>query len=102
MLSSQHGQRLGFPPRLTASKPGLERRRRGLFALPSDSVGCALIIPMIIQTILLYLSGAVWTDEAPNLSSLDPSGAIQIDAEHPTTDLTAKALKSASGRRRPA
>jgi hypothetical protein len=39
---------------------------------------------MIIQTILLYPSGAVWTDSASNLSSLDPSGAIQIDAEHPS------------------
>jgi hypothetical protein len=30
-------------------------------------IGCALIIPLIIQTILL-----------------DPSGAVQIDAEHPS------------------
>jgi hypothetical protein len=43
-----------------------------------------LIIPMIIQTILLYPSGAVWTDEAPNVSRLDPSGADQADAKHPT------------------
>jgi hypothetical protein len=43
-----------------------------------------LIIPMIIQTILLYLSGAVWTDGAPNVSRLDPSRAIPTDAEHPT------------------
>jgi hypothetical protein len=43
-----------------------------------------LIIPMIIQTILLDPSGAVWTDEAPNVSRPDPSGAIQIDANHPT------------------
>jgi hypothetical protein len=28
-------------------------------ALPSILVGCALIIPMIIQTILLYPSGAI-------------------------------------------
>jgi hypothetical protein len=28
-------------------------------------VGCALIIPMIIHTILLHPSGAVWTDEQP-------------------------------------
>src|SRR5918999_940260 len=48
------------------------------------SVGCALIIPMIIQTIRLDPSGAVWTDEASNVSRLDPSGADQIDAEHPT------------------
>jgi hypothetical protein len=47
-------------------------------------VGCALIIHLIIQTILLYPSGAVWTDEAPNVSRPDPSGADQADAEHPT------------------
>jgi hypothetical protein len=35
-----------------------------------------LIIPMIIQTILLYPSGAVWTDAASHVSRLDPSGAI--------------------------
>jgi hypothetical protein len=39
---------------------------------------------LIIQTILLYPSGAVWTDEASNVSRLDPSGAVQIDAEHPS------------------
>jgi hypothetical protein len=39
---------------------------------------------MIIQTILLYPSGAVWTDEASNVSRLDPSGTDQADAEHPT------------------
>jgi hypothetical protein len=42
-----------------------------------------LIIPMIIQTIGLYPSGAVWTDGAANVSRLDPSGAYWIDAEHP-------------------
>ena len=64
-------------------------------------VGCALIIPMIIQTIRLDPSGAVWTDGASNvsrpnpsgavwsdgastLSSLDPSGGDRSDAEHPT------------------
>jgi hypothetical protein len=39
---------------------------------------------MIIQTIGLDPSGAIRTDEAPNLSRLDPSGADQTDAEHPT------------------
>jgi hypothetical protein len=58
---------------------------RGLLALASDCLfGRALIIPMIIQTILLDPTGAVWTDEAPNVSRLDPSGADQIDAEHPS------------------
>jgi hypothetical protein len=47
-------------------------------------VGCALIIPMIIQTILLDPSEAVWTDDASNVSRPDPSGADQGDAEHPT------------------
>jgi len=42
-----------------------------------------LIIRLIIQTILLYPSGAVWTDGPSNVSRLDPSGADQIDAEHP-------------------
>jgi hypothetical protein len=47
-------------------------------------VGCALIIHLIIQTILLYPSGAVWTDDAAHVSRLDLSGADQIDAKHPT------------------
>ena len=42
------------------------------------------IIPMIIQTIGLDPFRAVWTDSASNLSSLDPVGAIQIDAEDPS------------------
>jgi hypothetical protein len=43
-----------------------------------------LIIRLIIQTILLDPTGAVWTDEPSNVSRLDPSGADQIDAEHPS------------------
>jgi hypothetical protein len=46
-----------------------------------------LIIPMIIQTIGLHPSGALWTDGASNVSRPDPSGADQIDAEHQATDL---------------
>jgi hypothetical protein len=46
-----------------------------------------LIIRLIIHTILLDPSRAVWTDEASNVSSLDPSGSDQIDAEHQATDL---------------
>jgi hypothetical protein len=38
---------------------------------------------MIIQTILLDPSEAVWTDDPSNVSRLDPSGAVQVDAEHP-------------------
>ena len=30
------------------------------------------------------MSGAVCTDEAPNVSRLDPCGAVQVDAEHPS------------------
>jgi len=43
-----------------------------------------LIIRLIIQMILLDPSGAIWTDEASNVSRLDPSGAVQADAEHPS------------------
>jgi len=43
-----------------------------------------LIIPMIIQTIGLDPSRAVWTESASNLSRPDPSGTDQIDAEHPS------------------
>jgi hypothetical protein len=39
---------------------------------------------MIIQTILLYPPKAVWTDSPSNVSRLNPSGAVQADAEHPT------------------
>jgi hypothetical protein len=38
---------------------------------------------MIIQTIGLDPSGAAWTDGSSNVSRLDPSGAVQVDAEHP-------------------
>jgi hypothetical protein len=53
------------------------------------SVGWPLIIRLIIQTILLYPSGAVWTDEPSNVSRLDPSGAVQVDAAHQYADLAA-------------
>jgi hypothetical protein len=46
-----------------------------------------LIIRLIIQTIRRDRMGAVWTDEASNVSRPDPSGADQIDAEHQATDL---------------
>jgi len=47
-----------------------------------------MIIPMIIQTIGLDPSRAVWTDSTSNVSRLDPSGAIQADAEHRTPSLS--------------
>jgi hypothetical protein len=52
---------------------------------------------MIIQTILLYPSGAVWTDEASNVSRLDPSGAYWVDAEHPTRNRKVVGLNPTSG-----
>jgi hypothetical protein len=42
---------------------------------------------LIIQTIRRVPSGPDATDEPPNLSRADPSGADQIDAEHQATDL---------------
>jgi len=56
-----------------------------------------LIIRLIIQTILLYPSGAVWTDEASNVSRLDPSGAVQVDAEHPSRNRKVEGSNPSSG-----
>jgi hypothetical protein len=56
-----------------------------------------LIIPMIIQSILLYPTGAVWTDEATNVSRLDPSGTDQADAEHPTRNRKVEGSNPSSG-----
>jgi hypothetical protein len=42
---------------------------------------------MIIQTIRLDPSRAVWIDEACNVSSPDPSEADQTDPERQATDL---------------
>jgi hypothetical protein len=42
---------------------------------------------LIIQTIRHDRSGAVWTDEASNVSSPDRSASDRIDAEHLATDL---------------
>jgi hypothetical protein len=47
---------------------------------------------MIIQTIGLYPSGALWTDRASDMSGLDPSGAVQVDAEHPARDRKAASV----------
>jgi hypothetical protein len=58
-----------------------------------------LIIPLIIQTILLDPSGAIWTDGPPDVSRLDPSGAVQIDAEHPTRKSEGRRFESEVGLR---
>jgi len=56
-----------------------------------------LIIPMIIQRIGLYSPGAVWTDEALNVSWLDRSGADQFNAEHPARNRKVEGSNSSSG-----
>jgi hypothetical protein len=68
-----------------------------LLALASIPYRMPLIIRLIIQTILLYPSRAVWTDEACNVSRLDPSGAVQIDAEHPTRNRKVEGSSPSSG-----
>jgi hypothetical protein len=40
-------------------------------------------------------SVSVWTDEASNVSRLDPSGAVQVDAEHPTRNWKVKGAAAA-------
>jgi hypothetical protein len=52
---------------------------------------------MIIQSILLDQSGAVWTDGASNVSRLDPSGADQVDAEHPSRNRKVEGSNPSSG-----
>jgi hypothetical protein len=52
---------------------------------------------MIIPTILLDPSGAVWTDEASDVSRLDPSGADQADAEHPSRNRKVDGSNPTSG-----
>jgi len=80
--------------------PPWERTRHRLARLAIRfSVGCPLIIPMIIQTIGLEPSGAVWTDEASNVSSPDPSGAVQVDANHPTRNRKVEGSNAGSGLR---
>jgi hypothetical protein len=54
---------------------------------------------MIIQTIRLDPSGAVWSDSTSNVSRLDPSGADQADAEHPTRNRKAYQERRSSQRR---
>ena len=88
LTSAAATSRSGHPTRTGSTVTAMEwaaRAREG-HCLPGIrfSVGCAVIIHLIIQTILLYPSGAVWTDEASNVSRPGPSGAIPTDAEHPT------------------
>jgi hypothetical protein len=60
----------------------VRQRRQAENCLPCHPILCRM--RLIIQTIGLEPSGAVWTDGASNLSRIDPSGADQIDAEHPS------------------
>jgi len=62
-------------------------RRRLSSATPAADVSRYLIIPLIIRTIRRDPSGPDATDGPSHLSSQDPSGADQIDAEHQATDL---------------
>src|SRR5207249_12021931 len=73
-----------------ASPDGASGARSTVVAVVWAGEGAAsngLIIRLIIQTIRLDPSGSIWIDEPFNLSSPDPSGADQFDAEHQSTDL---------------
>jgi len=54
-----------------------------LRALSSGNLSMPDDHPVDLQTIRRDPSGAVWSDEASNVSSPDRSGAIRVDAEHP-------------------
>jgi len=60
---------------------------RHSLALPSDILSDALDHPDDHPDDRSGSFRAVWTESASNLSSLDPSGADQTDAEHQATDL---------------
>jgi hypothetical protein len=60
-----------------------------------------LIIRLIIQTILLSPTGAVWTDSASNVSRPDPSGAVQVDDEHPARNRKVEGSNPTSGSNAP-
>jgi hypothetical protein len=91
--------RKSLPPCTRRGGDSAQRASSGsLLALPSDVLSDApLIIPMIIQTIGLDPTGAVWTDEASNVSRLDPSGADQADAEHPARNRKVEGSNPSSG-----
>jgi hypothetical protein len=61
-------------------------RKRCEHPLRVDAV-TRLVIPMVIQTIQLALSGPNRADDTSHLTSLDPTGANQPDAEHQPTEL---------------
>ncbi len=56
-----------------------------------------MIIPMNIETIGLDPSGAVWTDEACNLSRTAPAGAFWVDAKHPARNRKVEGSDPTSG-----
>jgi hypothetical protein len=63
----------------------------------SESIRRSIGYALIIQTIGLNPSGAVWTDEASNVSRLDRSGAAQADAEHPSSNRMVVGSNPSSG-----
>src|SRR4029450_10053858 len=77
-----------IPPLLVGSATLSASHRLPTTESTRRSIGCALIIHLIIQTIGLDPARAIWTDGPPNVSRLDPTGAIQADAEHPTPSLS--------------
>jgi hypothetical protein len=56
-----------------------------------------LIISLIIQSILLDPSRAIRTDEASNVSRLDPSAAVQAGCEHPTRNRKVEGSNPSAG-----
>jgi hypothetical protein len=67
-----------------------------VLALPSDILSDALDHPFDHPDDPSGSVGAVWTDAASNVGRLDPSGADQIDAEHPSRKWSGLAARSAS------
>jgi hypothetical protein len=74
-----HKERSGIMPWTLITCHGSAWSR---FCAFDKGIECAMVIPMVIQTILLDPSGPDQTDAASNVSRQDPTGAVQSDAEH--------------------
>ena len=61
--------------------------------MPSTTVVSVVVILMVIQTIQLAPPEPNGTADMSHVTSLDPTGADQSDAEHQPTDLVVVAIR---------
>src|SRR5215216_4579892 len=59
------------------------------------------LVFLIIQMIRRDRTRSVWIDEAFNVSRPDPSGAVQVDVEHPARNRKVEGSNPSSGSKAP-